>query len=135
MKSSLSQPSLRNLFSEKSTTTERKEFKSKVFASIHTKVEIPSKSIPTLRRDLRFLTSSHSIHEKVFTAKYHKSGKRPRKRFSISFRNEKETWQQFFPRRQCFPEVMNNQSPNSGFLEISLRILNTIRVSKLGRRK
>ena len=53
MKSSLSQPSFRNLFSQKITSTERKEFK-KWCLHLNTKVEMPSKSSPTLRKDLRF---------------------------------------------------------------------------------
>ena len=46
-----------------------------MFASKHKRVEIPSKSIPTHLKHLRFSASSHSIHEKVFPAKYHKAGK------------------------------------------------------------
>ena len=68
---------------------------------------------------LEFLGRFHAIQDSVFRAKYIKSGKRPRKRFSISFQKKKRTWMKFLS-RHCFPAVMNNQSPNSGFLEISL---------------
>ena len=34
-------------------------------------------------------------------------------------KEKKETWTDFLFRRQCFPAVMNNQIPNSRFIEIS----------------
>ena len=81
-----------------------------MLASKHTRVEIPSKSIPTFRKDLHFLASSHSIHEKVFPAKYYKGGKRPRKSFSISFWNKKN-WTKIFSTTQFFPRALNNRTP------------------------
>ena len=76
-----------------------------MFASKHTRVEIPSKSIPTLRKNLRFSASSHSIHEKVFPAKYHKVGKGLEK----VVHSASET--KIFFTKYYFSAVMNNHTP------------------------
>ena len=81
-----------------------------MFASKHTRVEILSKSIPTLRKDLHFSASSHSVHEKVFPAKYHKSGKKPRKGCSLSFYNKKNLDKKLLYEAP-FSRVMNNPTP------------------------
>ena len=85
-----------------------------MFASRHTRVEIPSKSIPTLRKNLRFSASSHSIHEKVFPAKYHKLGKGLEKVVHSASKTKKQFGQKHFT-KHYFPAVMNNHTPKRRF--------------------
>ena len=82
-----------------------------MFASKHTRVEIPSKSIPTLSKNLRFSASSHSIHEKVFPAKYHKVGKGLEKVVHSASKTKKKKFAQKLFTKHYFPAVMNNHTP------------------------
>ena len=82
-----------------------------MFASKHTRVEIPSKSVPTLRKDLRFSASSHSIYEKVFPAKYHKVGKGLEKVVRSASQTKKRYFDKNFYTKHYFPAVMNNHTP------------------------
>ena len=82
-----------------------------MFASKHTRVEIPSKSIPTLLKDLRFSASSHSIHEKVFPAKYHKVGKGLVHSASKTKKNRILDKLKLFYTKHYFPAVRNNHTP------------------------
>ena len=82
-----------------------------MFASKHTRVETPSKSIPTLRKDLRFSASSHSIHEKVFPAKYHKVGKGLKRFFTQFLKQKNRNLDKKFFTKHYFPAVMDNHTP------------------------
>ena len=90
-----------------------------MFASKHTRVEIPSKSFPTLRKDLHFSASSRSIHEKVFPAKYQKSGENVYKRLFTHFLKQKK-WTETFIRSIFFQQLWTIILQNSGLLEILL---------------
>ena len=81
-----------------------------MFASKHTRVEIPPKSIPTLLKNLRFSASSRSIHEKVFPAKYHKVGKGLEKVVHSDSKTKKNFGPKLFT-KHYFPAVMNNHNP------------------------
>ena len=76
-----------------------------MFASKHTRVEIPSKSIPTLSKNLRFSASSHSIHEKVFPAKYHKVGKGLEKVVHSASKTKKKKFGQKFFTKHYFQQL------------------------------
>ena len=82
-----------------------------MFASKHTRVEIPSKSIPTLLKKLRFWASSHSIQEKVFSAKYHKVGKGLEKAVHSASKTNKKKFGEKLLTKHYFPAVMNNHTP------------------------
>ena len=87
------------------------------------RVKIPTKSITSFPKDLSFPVNSHFIRNSLFTAKYNKSEKMAIKMFLNKLRiqkRRKEFWTKFLSRQQCFLAVMNNQSSNSGFIEILL---------------
>ena len=104
-----------------------------MFASKHTRVEIQSKSIPTFRKNLRFSASFHSIHEKVFPAKYHKVGKGLEKVLhSASKTKKKEIWTKTFYEAVFSSSYEQSYSKTVVFWRFRFYIPNIVRVWKLG---
>ena len=91
-----------------------------MFASKHTRVEIPSKSISTLLKDLRFPASPHFFHDKVFPAKYYKVGKGLQKVVHSASKTKKEIRTTSFKRSIIFQQLSTIILQYSGFLENSL---------------
>ena len=104
-----------------------------MFASKHTRVEIPPKSIPTLLKNLRFSASSRSIHEKVFPAKYHKVGKGLEKVVhSASKTKRKEIWTKTFHEALFSSCYEQSYSETAVFWGFRFYIPSIVRVWKLG---
>ena len=103
-----------------------------MFASKLTRVEIPSKSVPTLRKDLRFSASSHSIHEKAFPAKYHKVGKGLEKVVHSASKTKKKFEQKLFYEALFSSSYELSYSKTAVFWRFRFYIPNIVRVWKLG---
>ena len=104
-----------------------------MFASKHTRVEIPSKSVPTLRKDLRFSASSLSIYEKVFPAKYHKVGKGLEKVVRSASQTKKKKFRQKLKYEALFSSSYEQfYSKTLVFWRFRFYIPNIVRVWKLG---
>ena len=109
MKSSLSQPSLRNLFSQKFTTTERKEFKK---WCLHLNTQ-KSKSHPTLSQlfeRLAFFGKFSFYSWESIPSEVSQKWEKAEKSLFIQLLKQKK-WMKNFYTKHYSPAVMNTHTP------------------------